>query len=70
ASLNNSQVHSIRLPSYTIAVEIIFGEDDERLTIRHDAGAGATPYIKGILLAIRKVKNYIGLVRGLDNVVD
>jgi 4-hydroxy-tetrahydrodipicolinate reductase len=68
--LNGSQIHSIRLPGYIIGVEIIFGEEDERLSIRHDAGAGAAPYIQGTLLAIRKVKNTTGLVRGLDNFLD
>lgn len=70
ASLNGTQVHSLRLPSYTIGVEVIFGGDDERLTIRHDAGAGAAPYIQGTLLAIRKVPTITGLVRGLANVLD
>lgn len=69
-TLNGSQVHSIRLPGYIIALEVIFGEEDERLTIRHDAGSGAQPYLQGTLLAIRKVKNYTGLVRGLDNILD
>ena len=70
ATLNGSQIHSIRLPGYVIGVEIIFSEEDERLTIRHDAGTGAAPYIEGTLLAIRKVKNTVGLVRGLDQFLD
>jgi len=68
-TLNGSQVHSLRLPSYVIAVEAIFGAKDERLTIRHDAGSGAEPYIQGTLLAIRAVKNYVGLIRGLDRIL-
>jgi len=43
---------------------------DERLTIRHDAGSGADPYIQGNLLAVHKVKNYVGLIRGLDRIMD
>lgn len=70
AELSGSQVHSIRLPSYTISVEVIFGGDDERLTIRHDSGTGAAPYIQGALLAIRKVPGLVGLVRGLDTLLD
>ena len=70
ASVNGTQVHSIRLPSYIIGVEVIFGAEDERLTIRHDAGTGAVPYIQGTLLAIRKVPTLTGLVRGLANVLD
>jgi 4-hydroxy-tetrahydrodipicolinate reductase len=69
ATLNGSQVHSLRLPSYVIAIEAIFGADDERLTIRHDAGAGAEPYIGGTLLAVRKVREHVGLVRGLDRIM-
>ena len=68
-TLNGSQIHSIRLPSYVIGVEAIFGEKDERLTIRHDAGSGAGPYIQGTLLAIREVRNHVGLIRGLDKIM-
>jgi 4-hydroxy-tetrahydrodipicolinate reductase len=70
ATLNGSQVHSLRLPGFVIAVEAIFGAPDERLTIRHDAGSGAGPYIQGTLLAIRKVRNHVGLVRGLDKIME
>ena len=68
-TLNGTQIHSIRLPGYVISVEAIFGAPDERLTIRHDAGSGAEPYIQGTLLAIREVRNHIGLVRGLDKIM-
>lgn len=68
-TLNGSQIHSLRLPSYVISVEVIFGAKDERLTIRHDAGSGAEPYIAGTLLAIRKVREHVGLVRGLDRIM-
>lgn len=70
ATLNGSQVHSVRLPGFVIAVEAVFGAPDERLTIRHDAGSGAGPYIQGTLLAIRKVRDRVGLVRGLDKIMD
>lgn len=69
-TLNNSQIHSIRLPSYVISVEAIFGASNERLTIRHDAGTDAVPYINGTLLAIRKVRDHVGLIRGLDRVME
>ncbi|MCM3873912.1 MAG: 4-hydroxy-tetrahydrodipicolinate reductase [Pyrinomonadaceae bacterium] len=68
-TLNGSQIHSVRLPSYVISVEVIFGATDERLSIRHDAGSGAGPYIQGTLLAIRDVRNHVGLVRGLDKIM-
>ena len=70
ARLAGSQVHSIRLPGYTISVETVFGMPDQRLTLRHDSGSGAQPYVDGALLAIRKVNTFVGLRRGLDSVMD
>jgi 4-hydroxy-tetrahydrodipicolinate reductase len=69
ASIEGTQVHSVRLPGYVIAFEALFGLPDERLTIRHDAGAGAGPYVAGTLLAARKVLDTVGLVRGLDRLL-
>src|SRR6266705_6038704 len=69
ATIDGIQVHSIRLPSYVIAFETIFGLPDERLSIRHDAGSGAEPYVSGTLLAARKVMEVSGLVRGLDRLL-
>lgn len=69
-TLNGSQIHSIRLPGFIIGVEAIFGANDERLSIRHDAGSGAEPYIAGTLLATRNVRNHVGLIRGLDKILN
>ena len=63
------QLHSLRLPSYVIACEAIFGAPDERLTIRHDAGSSAAPYVAGTLLAVRRVIELVGLTRGLDRLI-
>jgi 4-hydroxy-tetrahydrodipicolinate reductase len=70
ATLAGSQVHSVRLPGYVIAAEVIFGMPDQRLTIRHDSGGSARPYVDGALLAIRKVSTLLGVHRGLDSVLD
>lgn len=70
ARLGGVQVHSVRLPGYKISIESIFGLDHERLTIRHDSGASAVPYVKGGILAIEKVGTFIGLKRGLDSVME
>jgi len=69
AAIGGAQVHSVRLPGYTIAFEALFGLPDERLTIRHDAGTGAEPYVAGTLLAVRKVMGLTGLLRGMDNLL-
>ena len=36
ASLNGTQVHSVRLPGYSSSVDITFGAPGERLYLRHD----------------------------------
>lgn len=69
ATIDGTQVHSIRLPGYVIAFEALFGMPDERLSIRHDAGSSAEPYVSGTLLATRKVMETHGLVRGLDRLL-
>ena len=70
ATLAASQIHSIRLPGYVISLEIIFGMTDQKLSIRHDSGSSARPYVDGALLAIRKVASLVGVHRGLDTVLD
>jgi 4-hydroxy-tetrahydrodipicolinate reductase len=70
ATMSGSQVHSVRLPGYVISAEIVFGMPDQRLTIRHDSGSSARPYVDGALLAIRKVSTLVGVHRGLDTVLD
>ena len=70
ARMTGSQVHSIRLPGYTISAEVIFGMPDQKLSIRHDSGSSAEPYVDGSLLAIRTVSSFVGLRRGLDSVLD
>jgi 4-hydroxy-tetrahydrodipicolinate reductase len=64
------QVHALRLPSFVLSCEAILGLPDERLTIRHDAGSSAAPYVAGTLLAARRVVGTVGLIRGLDTLID
>jgi 4-hydroxy-tetrahydrodipicolinate reductase len=70
ATLSSTQVHSVRLPGYVISAEVVFGMPDQRLTIRHDSGNSARPYVDGALLAIRKVSTLVGVHRGLETVLD
>jgi 4-hydroxy-tetrahydrodipicolinate reductase len=63
------QVHSLRMPSFVLSCEAVFGALDERLTIRHDAGSSAAPYVAGTLLAARRVGDEVGLRRGLDTLL-
>jgi len=70
ATLAGAQVHSVRLPGFVISAEVIFGMPDQRLSIRHDSGSSARPYVDGALLAIRRVSTLVGVHRGLDTILD
>jgi 4-hydroxy-tetrahydrodipicolinate reductase len=69
ADIAGTQVHSLRLPSFVVSTEVVFGLPDERLSIRHDAGGTPTPYVAGTLLAVRAAPQRVGLVRGLDTLL-
>jgi 4-hydroxy-tetrahydrodipicolinate reductase len=69
ATIAGTQVHSVRLPSFVVSTEVVFALPDERLSIRHDAGQTAAPYVSGTLLAVRAVRNITGLIRGLDTLL-
>lgn len=69
ATVDGTQIHSVRLPNYAFAFETLFGLPGESLIIRHDAGSSAVPYVTGTLLAVRKVMQLKGLVRGFDTLL-
>jgi 4-hydroxy-tetrahydrodipicolinate reductase len=69
-SVHGTQVHAVRLPGFVLGAEVIFGMPDQTLTLRHNAGGSAKPYVDGALLAIRKVSGLVGLHRGLDAVLE
>ncbi|MGC8488380.1 MAG: 4-hydroxy-tetrahydrodipicolinate reductase [Clostridia bacterium] len=69
ADIGGVSVHAVRLPGYVIAFDALFGQPDERLLIRHEAGSSAAPYVAGTLLAVERVGGITGLVRGLDRLL-
>ena len=69
STVGTTQVHSLRLPSFSVSTEIVFAGDDERLSIRHDAGSTPAPYVAGTLLAIRAVPRRVGVARSLDQLL-
>ena len=69
ATIGGAQVHSVRVPSFVVSTEVVFGLPDERLSIRHDAGGSPAPYVAGTLLAARRAPALTGLVRGLDTLL-
>ena len=69
AEVAGTRIHSVRLPSFVVTTEIIFGGAGERLVMRHDPGGTPDPYVAGTLLAIRKAADVPGVRRGLDSLL-
>lgn len=61
-------VHSVRLPGYVAHQEVIFGGVGQTLTIRHDS-LSRESFMPGVMLAIKKVVSFKGLVRDLDSIM-
>ena len=69
AEVAGTRIHSVRLPSFVVTTEIVFGGVGERLVMRHDPGESPGPYVAGTLLAIRKAGDVPGVRRGLDSLL-
>jgi len=69
ASVAGTRVHSLRLPGYALSTDVVLATAGERLVVRHEAGASAEPYVAGALLAIRRVPEVTGVLRGLDRLL-
>jgi len=69
AEVAGTRIHSVRLPSFLVTTEIIFGGVGERLIMRHDPAESPDPYVGGTLLAIRKAAEVPGVRRGLDSLL-
>jgi 4-hydroxy-tetrahydrodipicolinate reductase len=69
ASYQDLHVHSLRLPGFVATHEVIFGGPGQSLTIRHDA-PGRDSYLPGVAHAVKHIHEYVGLVYGLDRMMD
>jgi 4-hydroxy-tetrahydrodipicolinate reductase len=69
AEVAGTRIHSVRLPSFEVSTEIVFGGPGERLVMRHDPGLTPDPYVAGTLLAVRHVADAAGVRRGLDSLL-
>jgi 4-hydroxy-tetrahydrodipicolinate reductase len=61
-------IHSVRLPGLVAHQEVLFGGDDELLTIRHDSFSRRS-FMNGVLLALRRVGDLKETVVGLENLL-
>ena len=69
AEVAGTRIHSVRLPSFVVTTEIVFGGPGERLLMRHDPGMSPDPYVAGTWLAVRNVAAVPGVRRGLDSLL-
>ena len=69
ADIDGTRVHSVRLPSFVVSTEVVFGLPGQRLSIRFDAGESPQPYVDGTLFAARRVSELRGLTRGLESLL-
>jgi 4-hydroxy-tetrahydrodipicolinate reductase len=63
------RIHSVRLPGVVAHQEVLFGGEDEVLTIRHDS-LSRRSFMAGVLVALRRVTTVKGTVVGLENLLD
>ena len=68
AELGGVSLHSVRLPGLVAHQVIVFGGNDETLTIRHDSMSRAS-FIPEILRAVRAAPELDRLVIGLDRLL-
>jgi 4-hydroxy-tetrahydrodipicolinate reductase len=68
ATLKGVAIHSVRLPGYIAHQEVIFGGLGQTLTLRHDS-LERRSFMPGVLLAIRSVQAWHGLVIGLEKLL-
>lgn len=68
ADLEGIRLHSVRLPGLVAHQEVLFGGLGQTLTLRHDS-LSRESFMPGVMLAIRKVCEFQGLVYGLEHVL-
>ena len=62
-------IHSSRLPGRMAHHQVTFGGLGQTLTLRHDT-INRECYMPGVLLAVRRVREWEGLTVGLDKLLD
>ncbi len=68
AVIEDIHIHSVRLPGLVAYQEIIFGGQDETLTVRHNS-IHRRSFMPGVLLACDKVMILPELVYGLEQII-
>jgi len=62
------KIHSVRLPGFVAHQEVICSGIGQLLSIRHDS-LSRESFMSGVIIAIKKVSSWKGLVYGLENIL-
>ncbi|HVY53934.1 MAG TPA: 4-hydroxy-tetrahydrodipicolinate reductase [Gammaproteobacteria bacterium] len=68
ANYKNIPIHAVRLPGLVAHEQIIFGDIGETITLRHDC-IDRQCFMRGVLLACKKVMKLKQLVYGLEEIL-
>src|SRR5690349_2125843 len=69
ADVEGIRVHGVRLRGLIAHQEVLFGDEGETLTIRHDSMARVS-FMAGVLLGVRSIVTTPGLTVGLEHFMD
>jgi 4-hydroxy-tetrahydrodipicolinate reductase len=69
ADVEGIRVHGVRLRGLIAHQEVLFGDEGETLTIRHDSMARVS-FMAGVLLGVRRIVDTPGLTVGLEHFMD
>lgn len=65
AQVDGIHVHAVRLQGLIAHQEVLFGQDGETLTLRHDSMNRAS-YMPGVMMAVQAVEDHPGLTMGIE----
>ena len=68
ADVDGIRVHGVRLRGLIAHQEVLFGDEGETITIRHDS-LDRVSFMPGVLLAVRSVAARPGLTVGIDDLI-
>ena len=69
ADVDGVRVHAVRLRGLVAHQEVLFGDEGETLSIRHDS-LHRSSFMPGVLLGVRRIGSAPGLTVGLEHFLD
>ncbi|MFN4150745.1 MAG: 4-hydroxy-tetrahydrodipicolinate reductase [Candidatus Sericytochromatia bacterium] len=67
-TLENINIHSVRLPGFVATQEVIFGGLGQSLIIKHQT-IGRDAYMPGVIFSLKKCVELSGYIYGLENLI-